>query len=64
MKKTSVENFKEVTLDIEFMFVSDLVSLTIIICGKLIGYEKARYLLHKYVSLFLQITIIILKKYL
>ena len=49
----------------EFMFFSDLVSLTVIRCGKLIGYKKARYLLHKYVSLFfLQITIIILKKYL
>ena len=35
MKKTNVENFKEVTHEIEFMFFSDLVSLTIITCGKL-----------------------------
>ena len=41
MKKTNVENFQEVTHEIEFMFFSDLVLLTIIICGKLIGYEKA-----------------------
>ena len=33
-------------------FFSDLVSLSIITRGKLIGYEKARDLLHKYVSLF------------
>ena len=37
MKKTNVEHFKEVTHEIEFMFCSDLVSLTIIACGKLIG---------------------------
>ena len=50
MKKTNVENFKEVTHEIEFMLFSDLVSLTVITCGKLIGYEKARDLLHKYIS--------------
>ena len=44
-------------------FFSDLVSLTIITCGKLIGYEKTKDLLHKYVSLFFQITIIIFKTY-
>ena len=33
MKKTNVENFKVVTHDIEFMFSSDLVLLTIITCG-------------------------------
>ena len=32
-------------------YFSDLVSLTIITCGKLIGYEKVRDLLHTYVSL-------------
>ena len=51
MKKTNLENFKEGTHEIEFMLFSDLVLLTIIICGKLIGYEKARDLLHKYVYL-------------
>ena len=45
-KKINVENFKEVTHEIEFMFFSDLVSLTIIRCGKLVGYEKYRGLLH------------------
>ena len=35
MKKTYIENFKEVTHEIEFMFFSDLVLLTIILCGKL-----------------------------
>ena len=61
MKKTNVENVQEVSKhEIEFMFFSDLVSLAIISCGKLIGYEKVRDLLHKYVYLFcLQIKIII-----
>ena len=51
MKKTNVENFKEVTHENRFMFLSDLVLLTIITYGKLIGYEKARDLLYKYVYL-------------
>ena len=50
MKKT---NFKEVTHEMEFVFLSDLVWRTIITCGKLIGYEKGRDLLHTYVSLFI-----------
>ena len=44
MKKTNVENFKEVTHEIEFMLFSDLVLLTVIMWK--IGYEKARDLLH------------------
>ena len=51
VKKTNVEHFKEVTHEIEFTVFSELVLLTIIRCGKLIGYEKARDLLHKYVYL-------------
>ena len=50
-EKNTVENFKEVTREIEFVYFSDLVSLTIITDRKLIGYEKARDLLHKYVYL-------------
>ena len=47
MRKTNVE--KKLRMKLSSCFFSDLVSLT---CGKLIGYEKARELLHKYVSLF------------
>ena len=40
MKKTNVENFKEVTHEVEFMVSSNLVSLTIISCGKLIVMKR------------------------
>ena len=54
MKKTNVENLKEVTHEIEFMFFfSVLVFRTKITCGKLIGYEEGRDLLHTYASLFI-----------
>ena len=48
MKKTNVENFKGVTHEIEFMFFFRFSS--VITCGKLIGYEKVRDYIHKYVS--------------
>ena len=50
-KKIEVENIKEVTHENEFMFFFRFSFATVITCGKLICYEKARDLLHQYVYL-------------